>query len=91
MSELGLSPEEELNLKTISEFLFFDEYLEHNRMIQYSPVHIRLLYRCLPTDELHPSLAIRFHPVCPQDYSGNTHSSCAPTRPVQWTGERLRK
>ena len=29
MSELGLSPEEELNLKTISEFLFFDEYKDY--------------------------------------------------------------
>ena len=29
MSEIGLSPEEELNLKTISEFLFFDEYKDY--------------------------------------------------------------
>ena len=29
MSKLGLTPEEELNLKTISEYLFFDEYKDY--------------------------------------------------------------
>ena len=29
MNKLGLTPEEELNLKTISEYLFFDEYKEY--------------------------------------------------------------
>ena len=29
MSKLGLSPEEDLNLKTIAEYLFFDEYKDY--------------------------------------------------------------
>ena len=57
-------------------------------MIQYSPVHIRLLYRYCPKAELHPSLAIRYRPAYSQDYSDRMKKYYSQEYLIQWTGGR---